>query len=222
MVWFPSGAAVSACLSLPRRFWPLLYLMLFILQIALDTLMRHPLETAFVISLILLSGDFTVAWAIQHFGRGHDDFRKVCVWLTSISMVSALIAVPGAGWLAMRHELPFFTTTALWWAASVSGNLVATTVLTGLSWEPTLLAPRQIMLSFSGIALVALSAAFVFSMPSGVGLVYGLACIPILLAVAVPLTAGSQAGAMAFLALRITVIFSGATARALFHSRACP
>lgn len=211
MVWFPAGAAVSACLSLPRRFWPLLYLMLFILQTTLDTVMRHSLETSLVIALISLSGNFTVAWAVRYFGRGRDDFRKVCTWLISTFVVSALIAFPGAGWLAVRHELPFFTTATLLWTASVSGNLVATTVLTGLSWELTRLTPRQVMLSFSGITLVALSAAYVFSMPPGAkesaGLIYGLACIPILLAVAVPLAAGSQAGALAFLALCIIVIF---------------
>ena len=98
--------------------------------------MRHSSETSLILSLISVSGDFTVALAVQHYSRGQDDFRKVCVWLISTLIISALAGMAAAGWLSSRHPVSFADTTALWWAANVSGNIVATTILTGLTWEP--------------------------------------------------------------------------------------
>ncbi|HBY1517853.1 TPA: MASE1 domain-containing protein, partial [Klebsiella aerogenes] len=136
MVWFPAGAAVSAFLSLPRRFWPAMYIVLFAARAGMDVLMRHSSETSLILSLISVSGDVTVALAVQHYSRGQDDFRKVCVWLISTLIISALAGMAAAGWLSSRHPVSFADTIALWWAANVSGNIVATTVLTGLTWEP--------------------------------------------------------------------------------------
>lgn len=211
MVWFPAGAAVSACLSLPRKFWGPLYVMLFIARTILVVLDHHYLYTTFVVSLISLCGDFTVAWAVQKVGYRRDDFQKVCIWLISTFTISALAAVSVAGWLVLRHEMNFFSTATMWWAANVSGTIVATTVLTGITWDPVRLTQKQIIVTFLSIVLVALSATFVFSMPlvraESVGLVYGLACVPVLLAVTIPLVAGSQAGVLSFLTLSIIVIF---------------
>ncbi|WP_064581495.1 MASE1 domain-containing protein [Klebsiella aerogenes] len=89
MVWFPAGAAVSAFLSLPRRFWPAMYIVLFAARAGMDLLMRHSSETSLILSLISVSGDVTVALAVQHYSRGQDDFRKVCVWLISTLIISA-------------------------------------------------------------------------------------------------------------------------------------
>ena len=211
MVWFPAGAAVSAYLSLPCRFWPALYIMFFALRTGLDTLMRHSPETSLVISLISLSGDLMVALAVYHFGRQRDGFRKACIWLISTLIVSALAAVAGAGWLVTRYPLSFSATAVLWWAANASGNIVATTVLTGVTWEPARRSSRDIAKTLTGIMLVALTAALIFSLPAGkeasMGLMYGLACLPVLLTAAVPIAAGAQAGALAFLALSVIVIF---------------
>lgn len=210
MVWFAAGVSISACLSLPRRYWLLLFVVLFLARSTLDVLMRHSLETSLVLSLISIGGDFAVAWSVQHFGRGRDEFRKVSIWLISTFIFSALAAIAGTGWLVLRHPLPFFDTAALWWAANVSGVIVATTVLTGLSWEPARTAPAQVIAAFSGVILVILSATFVFSLPPAneekAGLVYGMACIPVLLTALLPLLAGSFAGALGLLALSITVI----------------
>ncbi|HBR6990582.1 TPA: MASE1 domain-containing protein, partial [Klebsiella aerogenes] len=74
MVWFPAGAAVSAFLSLPRRFWPAMYIVLFAARAGMDVLMRHSSETSLILSLISVSGDVTVALAVQHYSRGQDDF----------------------------------------------------------------------------------------------------------------------------------------------------
>lgn len=101
-----------------------------------DLLMRHSSETSLILSLISVSGDVTVALAVQHYSRRQDDFRKVCVWLISTLIISALAGMAAAGWLSSRHPVSFADTTALWWAANVSGNIVATTILTGLTWEP--------------------------------------------------------------------------------------
>lgn len=210
MVWFAAGASISACLSLPRRYWPLLFIVLLFSRSALDALMRHSLETSIVLSLISIGGDFAVAWCVHHFSRGRDDFRKVGVWLISTFIVSVLAALAGTGWLELRHPLPYFDTAALWWAANVSGTIVATTILTGLSWEPARTAPGQVIATFSGVVLIIISATFVFSLPPAseerAGLVYGLACIPILLTAMLPLLAGSFAGALGLLALSITVV----------------
>lgn len=212
VVWFPAGAAVSACLSLPRKFWGVLYTMLFFAwTILLVVLGHHNLYTSVIISLISLSGDFTTAWTVQKAGYRRDDFQKVCIWLLSTVTISALVAVSGAGWLSIRQEFHFVSTVTMWWAANVSGTIIATTVLTGITWEPVRLTLKRIIITFLGIVLVTLSAIFVFSMPpahpESAGLIYGLACIPVLLAVTVPLAAGSLAGVLSFLALSVIVIF---------------
>lgn len=211
MVWFPAGVTVSASLSLPRHYWPALYIMLFSLRTVLDLTMRHTLETSLVISLISLFSDCMVAVAVQYFGRNRDDFRRVCTWLISTITVSALAGATGALWLSTRHPILFINTATLWWAANVSGNIVATTVLTGLTWEPGRRAAKDIIKSFIGVAVVAIIATLVFSLPSGkeanAGIIYGLACLPILFTIVVPICAGTQAGALAFLALSIVAIF---------------
>ncbi|EIV2085251.1 MASE1 domain-containing protein [Klebsiella aerogenes] len=210
MVWFPAGAAVSAFLSLPRRFWPAMYIVLFAARAGMDVLMRHSSETSLILSLISVSGDVTVALAVQHYSRGQDDFRKVCVWLISTLIISALAGMAAAGWLSSRHPVSFADTIALWWAANVSGNIVATTVLTGLTWEPARKATGDIVKTLAGVLLVAVVAILIFSSPSGeesrAGLIYGLACLPVLLTAVVPVIAGAQAGALAFLVLSIVVV----------------
>lgn len=210
MVWFPAGAAVSAFLSLPRRFWPAMYIVLFAARAGMDVPMRHSSETSLILSLISVSGDVTVALAVQHYSRGQDDFRKVCVWLISTLIISALAGMAAAGWLSSRHPVSFADTIALWWAANVSGNIVATTVLTGLTWEPARKATGDIVKTLAGVLLVAVVAILIFSSPSGeesrAGLIYGLACLPVLLTAVVPVIAGAQAGALAFLVLSIVVV----------------
>lgn len=210
MVWFPAGAAVSAFLSLPRRFWPAMYIVLFAARAGMDVLMRHSSETSLILSLISVSGDVTVALAVQHYSRGQDDFRKVCVWLISTLIISALAGMAAAGWLSSRHPVSFADTIALWWAANVSGNIVATTVLTGLTWEPARKATGDIVKTLAGVLLVAVVAILIFSSPSGeesrAGLIYGLACLPVLLTAVVLVIAGAQAGALAFLVLSIVVV----------------
>ena len=210
MVWFPAGAAVSAFLSLPRRFWPAMYIVLFAARAGMDVLMRHSSETSLILSLISVSGDVTVALAVQHYSRGQDDFRKVCVWLISTLIISALAGMAAAGWLSSRHPVSFADTIALWWAANVSGNIVATTVLTGLTWEPARKATGDIVKTLAGVLLDAVVAILIFSSPSGeesrAGLIYGLACLPVLLTAVVPVIAGAQAGALAFLVLSIVVV----------------
>ncbi|WP_108418973.1 hypothetical protein [Klebsiella aerogenes] len=182
MVWFPAGAAVSAFLSLPRRFWPAMYIVLFAARAGMDVLMRHSSETSLILSLISVSGDVTVA----------------------------LAGMAAAGWLSSRHPVSFADTIALWWAANVSGNIVATTVLTGLTWEPARKATGDIVKTLAGVLLVAVVAILIFSSPSGeesrAGLIYGLACLPVLLTAVVPVIAGAQAGALAFLVLSIVVV----------------
>lgn len=210
MVWFPAGAAVSAFLSLPRRFWPAMYIVLFAARAGMDLLMRHSSETSLILSLISVSGDITVALAVQHYSRGQDDFRKVCVWLISTLIISALAGMAAAGWLSSRHPVSFADTTALWWAANFSGNIVATTILTGLTWEPARKATGDVVKTLASVLLVAVIAILIFSSPSGeesrAGLIYGLACLPVLLTAVVPVIAGAQAGALAFLALSIVVV----------------
>lgn len=210
MVWFPAGAAVSAFLSLPRRLWPAMYIVLFAARAGMDVLMRHSSETSLILSLISVSGDVTVALAVQHYSRGQDDFRKVCVWLISTLIISALAGMAAAGWLSSRHPVSFADTIALWWAANVSGNIVATTVLTGLTWEPARKATGDIVKTLAGVLLVAVVAILIFSSPEGeesrAGLIYGLACLPVLLTAVVPVIAGAQAGALAFLVLSIVVV----------------
>lgn len=211
MVWLPAGAAVSACLSLPRLWWPGLYLTLIMVRYGLDMLMRHSMETSIIISLISISGDFLVAASVQYFGRHRDDAHKASVWLLCTFLVSALCAAAGSAWLSSRHAIPFTDTALLWWAANVSGNIVATTVLTGITFEPPRLKYQDVIKTFTCIMIVAITSSLIFSMPGGeeehAGLIYGLACLPVLLMVVTPLVAGTQAGALTFLTLSIIVIF---------------
>ncbi|MGK8932709.1 MASE1 domain-containing protein [Pluralibacter gergoviae] len=211
LVWFPAGAAVSAFLSIERKHWLALYIVLFLSRTLLDVVMRHSLETSLVLSLISLSCDTGVAWCVRRFGHQRDMLRKVSVWLTATLALSVLAALLGTAWLSTQFSLPFFSTAEKWWAANVSGNIVATTVLTGMLWHHKEKRPAQAAWAVAGLLSVGISAALVFNMQpasaDSVGLVYGLACIPILLTVAVPLVAGNQAGALSFLILCIVVIF---------------
>lgn len=211
MVWFPAGAAVCAGLSIPRRLWPHLFFMFFITRTILDVLIRHSLETSLILSLISISGDFIIAGAVQFWGDRHDNLRKVCVWLSSTFIVCTFNAMLVASWLSTRHELNFFDTASLWWAANVSGIIVTTTVLTGLFRKRFSLTFCKISALVICISFVSACVVWVFNSPpvnaESAGLVYGLTCIPVFLVIIIHLIADNQAGAFSFLALCIGVIF---------------
>lgn len=211
LVWFPAGVAVSAFLSTQRNHWLLLYTAFFCARTVLDIIVRHPIDTSLALSLISLTGNMGVSWVVQHFSRQYDALKKVVVWVSATFSISVLTALLAAIWLTSRYELFLMKTMGIWWAANVSGTIIASTILTGITWERTPLKCRHYFFALAGILLVGLSTSLVFRMspasPQSVGLIYGLACIPVFLTVIVPLTAGNQAGAISFLTLCLVVIF---------------
>jgi integral membrane sensor domain MASE1 len=210
-VWFPAGLAVAAFLLTPRRFWPPLFLGLFIVRTLLDVTMRHSLETSLVHSVISLGNDFAIAWLVRRFRRPDDMQVNVLIWLAATVVISAVAAAAGAGWVLYRHNINFVQTLWIWWSANVVGTILLTTIIMGLFWKPEPLVLRK-CLTGGGLWIgLCLCAAWVFSQPfddaRSEALHFILACIPVMIMIAIPIASGNRLGALAFLSFSTIVIY---------------
>ncbi|MDX6022725.1 MASE1 domain-containing protein [Scandinavium sp. V105_16] len=210
-VWFPAGLAVSAFLLTSRRRWPWLFLGLFIVRTGLDVTLRHSLETSLVHSVISLSNDLAIAWCVRHFTRPHDTLHSLGVWLAATLFISAVAAALGGGWVVLRHEVDFIQTLWIWWSANVVGTLLVTSIVMGLFWRPAADIRRHWLAGGVLWLLLCLSAVYVFHQPiggpRGEAFMFSLACIPVMVMIAIPVVSGNQLGAAAFLSFCIIVIY---------------
>ncbi|MGB7803053.1 MASE1 domain-containing protein [Buttiauxella sp.] len=210
-VWFPAGLAVSAFLLTSRRHWPWLFLGLFLARTLLDVTMRHSLETSLIHSLISLSNDFAIAWCVRHFTRPNDMLYSLVIWFSATLITSAIAAALGVGWVALRHEVNFNQTLWIWWSANVVGTILLTTIVMGLFWrQPSFVLKKGL----SGAVLwllLCISAVYVFHQPvggpRGEAFLFSLACIPVMIMIAIPVLSGNQLGALSFLSFCIIVIY---------------
>lgn len=211
-VWFPAGLAVSAFLLTSRHRWPGLFLALFIVRTVLDVTQRHSLETSLVHSVISLSNDLAIAWCVRHFTRPHDTLYSLGVWLVATLLTSAIAAALGGGWVFLRHEVNFVQTMWIWWSANVVGTILLTSIVMGLFWRQAADTRRHWLAGGALWLLLCLSAGYVFHQPidgpRGEALLFSLACIPVVLMIAIPVVSGNQLGAVAFLSFCIIVIYS--------------
>lgn len=202
LVWFPAGVAVSAFLSSQRKHWLLIYIVLFLTRTLLDMTMRHSAGTSLVLSLVSLTCDLSVAWSVLRFAGHADDLRKAVVWLISVCVFSAVAALAGTSWLALQNGISIVHSISIWWAANVVGNIMVTTVLTGLlrSGGPSL--KQRWRSALAGALLMAVSTVLIFTLPpfreDEVGMIYTLACLPVLITVIIPMISGNRAGALVY------------------------
>lgn len=211
MVWFPSGAAVSAYISLPEKVWKYLYSVFFITQTALDIIMRHEMLTSVILTTIALTGEIVIAWSIRFFGKLKSDFDRVYIWLLSTFFISAVTAFTGVAWLNYVYNINYLDSVILWWAANVSGTIVATTILTGVTWDKINKNRKTVIYAVIGITLLIITTFVIFSLPPGpkdkAGFIFLSSCLPILITIIITLIAGIQTGAVAFLLQCIIVIY---------------
>ncbi|ATF95394.1 MASE1 domain-containing protein [Cedecea neteri] len=210
-VWFPAGIAVSAFLMTPRRFWPYLFLSLFLVRTFLDVTMRHPLEISLMHSVISLSTDLSVAWCVRHFTRPHDTLYSLVIWLSATLIASAFAAVLGGGWVVLHHGVGFVQTVWIWWSANVVGTILLTTIVMGLFLRQELEISHKWLIGGALWLVLCLSTIYVFHQPiggpRGEAFLFSLACIPVLVMIMIPVLSGNQMGAMAFLSFCIIVIY---------------
>ncbi|MEB6336591.1 MASE1 domain-containing protein [Serratia rhizosphaerae] len=211
VVWFPAGVAVSAFLIFGRGYWPMLFLALFLTRVLLDVALRHTLETSLALSAISLANDLAVAWCVRYFAAARDQLRRVGVWLLATLGTSVISGVLGGGWLALRHEIDFVQTVWMWWASNVVGTILLTTILMGLLWRSGPFNVRRLLSGGVLWLLLCLSAWYVFHQPvggtHGTALQFALACLPVMLMIAIPVMSGNRFGAFAFLCFSIIVIY---------------
>lgn len=211
LVWFPAGVAVSAFLSTQKKHWHLIYLLLFLTRSLLDMAVRHSPGTSLALSLISLSCDLSIAWSINRFASHTDDLRKVVVWLIAVCLFSAVAALAGTSWLAFVKGISIVHSIGIWWAANVVGNIVSTTVMTGLIRVRRASPKKHWLTALVGAILMTASTVLIFSMPpfsaEQVGIVYSLACIPVLFTVMVPVISSDRAGALVYSLFCTLVIY---------------
>lgn len=210
-VWFPAGVAVSAFLSSQREHWLLLYVVLFITRTVLDTVVRHSAVTSLVISVITLTCDLLVAWSVVRFAGQGDDLRKAVIWLIAVCVFSAAAALAGTSWLALRNGISIVDSISIWWAANVVGNIMVTTALTGLLRKGGPSLKQRWCSALVGTLLTAISAMLIFALPpfreDQVGIIYTLACLPVLITVIIPIVSGNVAGSIAYTILCVIAIY---------------
>ncbi|WP_147408178.1 hypothetical protein [Rahnella woolbedingensis] len=173
--------------------------------------MRHSLETSLVHSVISLGNDFAIAWLVRRFRRPADLLHNMLVWLSATVVFSAIAAAAGAGWVLYRHNIVFIQTLWIWWSANVVGTILLTTIVMGLFWKSEVLALRRCIAGCGLWLLLCISAAYVFSQPfgdaHGEALLFSLACIPVMVMIAIPIVSGNRLGALAFLSFSVIVIY---------------
>ncbi|MDO6580252.1 MASE1 domain-containing protein [Photobacterium sp. 2_MG-2023] len=210
-VWFPAGVAVSAFLLTGRSYWPALFLTLFAARLLLDVTLRHSLETSLLHAAISLCNDIAIAYCVIRFGRPNDRLHRMLIWLIATFSLSALAAVPGAGWLVLRQGLDFSQTFGIWWSANVIGVILFTTIVMGLIWKPEPASVTQKGLAVVLWLLLCVSTWFVFHQsvdnPRGAALLFGFACLPVTLMILIPVLTGSRVGAFSLLCFSSIVIY---------------
>ena len=211
LVWFPAGIAVSAFLIVGRPYWLVLFVSLFIVRALLDVTMRHTLETSLIHSAISLTNDIAIAWCVRRLARPNDRLHAVLIWLLATLLVSAIAALLGCSWLATRHEIDFRQTLWIWWAANVVGTILITTIVMGLCWKPEPFTPGRWLVGGLLWLLLCASAWYVFHQPiggpRGQAELFGLACIPVALMIAIPVLGGNRMGAFSLLCFSAIVIY---------------
>ncbi len=210
-VWFPAGIAVSAFLIVGRSYWAALFIALFMVRTLLDVTTRHSLETSLIHSAISLTNDVAIAWCVRRLARPNDRLHGVLIWLLATLVVSAIAALLGCGWLAMRHEIDFRQTLWIWWAANVVGTILLTTIVMGLCWQPEPFTPGRWLVGGLLWLLLCASAWYVFHQPivgpRGQAALFGLACIPVALTIAIPVLGGNRMGAFSLLCFSAIVLY---------------
>ncbi|MCE2004240.1 MASE1 domain-containing protein [Enterobacter asburiae] len=131
-IWLPSGVAVSAFLTTPRRSWLPLSFYLLLSRLLLDLTFHHQFIVSLALATISLVNDMAIAWCVRSFSRHHDEIHKVVTWIISTIVISALTAILGDLCLHFYDGVPLIRGIWFWWSANVTGTLFITPALVGL------------------------------------------------------------------------------------------
>ncbi|MBJ3814945.1 hypothetical protein F9C28_08400 [Shimwellia pseudoproteus] len=209
-VWLPAGMAVAAFILTPGRLWLALFIGLFTVQYLLDAVVHHSLNTSLIHSVVSLCDDIAIAWCVRHYSRPGDTLHALIVWLLSTAIISTLAGGLIAIWTTLHHDIAFTRALWIWWSANVSSTVLLTTIIVGLlrnDGRPPL--ARCVSATVLGLLLCGLTLYIFRQPPSGdkgdVSL-FMLACVPVMLMIALPLIGGNKAGALVFTCFSAIVI----------------
>lgn len=219
IIWFPAGVSVSAFLSSRRSHWPLLFVALLVARVLLGESAWSGVLPNLAFSSVALAGSVAIAWVVRRFARRGDELHAVLLWLLATVVVCGAQALIRKSWLLWSGEASQHTFLSSW-MSGVNGVFFATVVVmsvlnNNLRDFPT--STREKLAGGLWLLLLALNTWYIFGAPpywltsildtdAGAAAYFLLACLPIVLALAVCVTWRSPGGALALLMLGSIVV----------------
>lgn len=219
IIWFPAGVSVSAFLCSRRTHWPMLFVVFLVARVLLDEQGWEHLPNAVVFSAKALAGSVAIAWLVRRFARRGDDVHAVVLWLLATVAVSGAQALLRKGWLMLAGEASPHTLMTNW-VAGVNGVFFATVVVMNLLNSNLRDFPTSTREKLAGgvlLLLLIMNTLYVFGTTppwlatmldtdAGAAVYFILACLPIVLTLAVSVTWRSPGGSIALLVLGAIVV----------------
>ncbi|MFC0226292.1 MASE1 domain-containing protein [Serratia aquatilis] len=215
IVWFPAGVTVAAFLSARWREYPALLILFTLVNVLLDKGWQGNLLLSLTYSFLSMPASVAIAWVVRRFARLNDDLHVVLLWIAATFAISGLDAlIVGSGY-ALANGLPVFSLFWRSFIADVTGILFATAVVMGFMSRRGTVVNKNFFTRLTGIILWLLLCAltwviFAHDWPwlqnHAAALYFALACLPIVLVIAITVVSGNSGASASLLALGVIVI----------------
>lgn len=217
IVWFPSGVAVAAFLSVRWSHYPALILIFALASVVFDEAWQGivPFLITLGYSLLAMPANVLIAVLVRRFSRPNDDLQFILLWICTTFVVSLLDALILGGSYAYFIGEPVARTVANGFVADVTGIFFATTVVMGFVNRYGSRAALTWWGRLAGLALLLLMCAatvFIFDYKGtwlkteATALYFALSCLPIVLTMMLSLVWGNRGGSIGLMALGAIVI----------------
>ncbi|WON77972.1 MASE1 domain-containing protein [Serratia sp. UGAL515B_01] len=215
IVWFPAGVAVAAFLYARWREYPLLFLLFTFVNVLFDKGSQDNLLLLLIYSFVSMPASVAIAWVVRRFARLNDDLHVVLLWIGATLVISGLDALIVGGGYALLNGQPALSLFWRSFIADVTGIIFATAVVMGFMSRRGTVVTKNILTRLTGVILWFLLCAvtwiiFAHHWPwlqeHAAALYFALACLPIVLVIAITVLSGNRGASVSLLALGIIVI----------------
>jgi len=217
IIWFPSGVAVAAFLTIRWRDYPILLILFSLISVLFYPGIHNKYYLIMLLyGMLSIPSTLAIAWVVRRFAHLNDDLHAMLLWIGAtllLSLIDALIISSVFSYVNQTHFLRLFWYLLI---ANVSGIFFATTVIMGLiNQHEYHRRPGYVRLFIGGFlwGAVCLVAWSIFSenvpwqLNQYTRVYFLLSCLPIVLTMMLSITLGNRGGSSALFALAAIVIY---------------
>ena len=141
-IWPASGVALAALLLNPRRRWPVLLAVIFLVNAGGNWSGGNPLSASLGFALANTLEPLFAGWVLTHFCGERITFRRIkemVVLFAAATLCNGVTALVGAGVAALAFDAPLMSTWWVWWASDGLGMAMVTAVIVTWVADPAVL-----------------------------------------------------------------------------------